>query len=642
MRTHRTHLVLAPWSTATPVLDAGKLAAVRVEPVLRRRKGALLLDVTLADGDALTVIPAILVEPAQVVARERDPLIWPAGTPGGDLFTAALMQRIVPHLERLVLGGEDVQEQVLTFAPCAAFDAARAAGCLGAAPLRDALTRLAPYRYAARFVARRRVRIDAADATGGWAVLRERAAVTVAAAAQNAVLAAWYGAAPIAEGEGDVAIVGPRAAADAPVIVRLDTDAQTRVDVVDPLPLDVDLSFDPAEGPAARWFAIERTREPDVRTARCAARVPAGGSAGRIAIVLGRSDASVCPGADTDEAAALAAALCAEGFAADIVEDDALEGADLVHLIGTRDGRRARRVVEAARERGVPVAVHAHAEAAERGGWWGAEVTRFCFEYADDERDLARYLQLLAQRALTVGTIGPHEPYAPPHAAPADAAAALCAADVVYAASDAEADALRALGRRGPIRVVAPLVPAQVEPAAAGALVGPDPFVLVHAPIAPDRNQLAVARACAQADVPLVCAGPVADAAYLERVREYGGAGLVLLPEPAPALAQTLRAAAAVVVDAAWVGDGAARLAAAAQAGAQLVLADRRPFAAGGASVRRVDPADLDALTRAIGEAWDAALRASRTAPAPLADLDPGTALRAIVTGYAAAAGPVA
>lgn len=638
MRTHRTHLVLAPWSTATPVLDAEKLAAVRVEPVLRRRKGALLLDVTLADGDALTVIPAILVEPAQIVARERDPLIWPAGTPGGDAFASALTQRVLPHLERLALGGDDVQEHVVTFAPCAAFDAARAAGCLGAAPLRDALARLAPYRYAARFVARRRVRIDAADAIGGWAILRERAAVTVAAAAQLPALTAWYGAAPVAADDGDVAIVGPHVASEAPIVVRLDAEAQTRIDVVDPLPLDVDIAFDAAEGPAVRWFAIERAREPELRTPPHTPLAPVGGSAGRIAIVLARPDATVRPGADSDEAEALAAALRAEGFDAAVVDEDALAGADLVHLIGTRDGRRARRVVEAARGRGVPVAVHAHAEAPERGGWWGAEVTRFCFEYADDERDLARYLQLLAQRALTVGAIGPHDVYAPPEAAPSDAAAALCAAEMVYVASDAEGEAVRALGRRGPIHVVAPLVPAAEAPAAAGALVGPDPFVLVHAPIAPDRNQLAVARACAQADVPLVCAGPVADAVYLERVREFGGAGLVLLPEPAPALAHTLRAAAAVVVDAAWVGDGSARLAAAARAGAQLVIADRRPFAAPGASIRRVDPADLDALTRAIGEAWDAALRASRAAPPPIAGLDPGAALRAIVSGYAAAA----
>jgi hypothetical protein len=95
------------------------------------------------------------------------------------------------------------------------------------------------------------------------------------------------------------------------------------------------------------------------------------------------------------------------------------------------------------------------------------------------------------------------------------------------------------------------------------------------------------------------------------------------------------------VVDAAWIGEGGSRLAAAALAGARLVVADRRPFAAPGVTVRRFDPADAVALTRALGEAWDEALRSrGRTAPETLAALAPGAAARAIVRGYAAAAVP--
>jgi hypothetical protein len=91
-----------------------------------------------------------------------------------------------------------------------------------------------------------------------------------------------------------------------------------------------------------------------------------------------------------------------------------------------------------------------------------------------------------------------------------------------------------------------------------------------------------------------------------------------------------------VVVDASWVGDGGSRLAAAALAGARLALADRRRFDAPGVAPRRFDPGDAAALTRALGEAWDEALRAPlRPAPETVAALAPGSAVRAIVRGYA-------
>jgi hypothetical protein len=188
------------------------------------------------------------------------------------------------------------------------------------------------------------------------------------------------------------------------------------------------------------------------------------------------------------------------------------------------------------------------------------------------------------------------------------------------------------------VAVVPPLVES-AEPADVGVLVGPDPYVFVHAPIGPAANQLLVARAATAARIPLVVCGPVVDASYLERVREFGGRDLVIVPEPSPAVAAGLRSAAAVVVDAAWLGAGAARLAAAVVAGAQVVLADRRPFALPGVTPYRFDPADVAALTRALGEAWD---QARRQPPAPpreaVAVLGPDLVLRGIVRGYAEAA----
>ncbi len=646
MRTHRTHQVLAPWSTGTPVLDPARLAALRVEPVLRQRRPAFALDFYLAGADGGdTVMPGVLVEPAVVVERDRDPLIWPHGTPGDDAFARALAERVLPHLERLVLGGERAAEHVVRFAPAPRFEAARAAGCYGAAPLREALVRLAPYRYARRFARGRSVHIDAPDAVGGWLLLRDLGLVTVAAARRDPAALAWYGDAPPAADDGlppDVAIVEPRATATArPACCGWTPTADGGSTVVDPLPLDIGTCFDPAAGPARRWFAVAAAPEPAPRAPREPASPATGGSAGRIAVVLGRADGLSQPDADTDEARALVAALAAEGFETRLAAGpDDLAGADLIHLVGTREGRRARLVVEAGRRAGTPVAVHAHDEDAASRGWWGAAVTRYCFEYGADERDLRGYLDLLAHGAVSIGAARSDAPYAPASAAPDEAASALRDAAVVFAASEAEAAAIRRrTGRRGPLVVVPPLA-ALAAPAPVGALVGADPFALVHGPIGPLGNQLPLARCAADAGIPLVVSGPVADASYLERVQEFGGADLIVLPgEPSAALAAGLRAAAAVVVDPAWVGAGGSRLAAAALAGARLAVAERRAFTVPGAAVRGFDPADTAALTRALGEAWDDALRApGRIAAETVAALAPAAALRAIVRGYAALA----
>ena len=618
---------------------------MRVEPVLHKRRPALLLDLYLAGAAGHTVIPLVLAYPAAIVERMRDPLLWPHGTALDDAAALALAERVLPHLERLVLAAEPIVEHVVRFRAAPAFEAARAAGCLGAAPLRDALLRLAPYRYARRFVRGRTVRIDAADAVAGWALLRDAATVGVVAPEREPAAAAWFGEPPRAPERAEVAIVGPAAGPGAAsIVIRLDpaAEAEHRVGAVDPVPLDVDIVFDPAEAPVRRWFAVERAPEP-VRRARAALpRGAAGGSAGRIAVVLGRSDAAALPDADADEARALVELLAAEGFDARLVEPEALPGgSNLIHLVGTREGRRARAVVEAGRRAGIPVVVHAHDEDARGGGWWGAAVTRFCFEFADDERDQNRYLAMLAARAVSVGEAVADRPYAPAAAADDDADAALREAALVFAATEEEAQGLRVrTGRRGPIEVVPPLA-AAAEAAPIGHLVGPDPFVLIHAPIGPLANQLPAAHAAALASVPLVLAGPVADAAYLEAVRAVGGLGLVVLSgEPRPELAAALRSAAAIVLDAAWIGAGGARLAAAALAGTRLVLADRRRFAPPGAEPRRFDAASVEALTRALGEAWDETQRA----PAPLdprviAGLAPSAALRAIVRGYAGLAG---
>lgn len=643
MRRHRTHEIITPWSTGTGAYDASRLAAVRIEAVLRQRRPALALDLYLCGDGGDTIVPLVLVDPAAAIERDRDPLVFPFETPADDRFALDVAQRVLPYLEQLILRGERIVEHVLFLADAPRFRAARAAGCFGAAPLRDALARLAPYRYARRFVRGRTVRIDAPDATGGWAMLRGACAAGVTDAARDAAASAWYGEPPPAIESPDVCIAGANAdAGGAPCVLRLDAAAAAHasgaIEVIDPLPLDVGLVFDPAEGPVRRWFVVERAPEPMLGAATVELRTSRSTCAGRIALIAGRADAQLRPSADADESAALAAGLSAHGF--EVVEVQLpleLDGSDLVHVVGAREGRRVRAIVERARRAGIPVAVHAYDEDAAGGGWWGAEVARYCFEYGGDDADVTAYLAMLAGRAVSAGDISAARPYAPELAAVDDASVALREASIVFVATDAEADALRRrTDRRGPIHVVAPLAP-QAELAPVGRLVGSDRFALVHAPIGPIANQLLVARCAADAAVPLVVTGPVADASYLERVREFGGSGLVVLAgEPSPPVAAALRAAAGLVVDAAWVGDGGARLAAAALAGARLVVADRRRFDVPGVSVRRFDVAGAVALTRALGEAWDEVLRgAAPVTPATRAALSPAAVVGTIVRAYA-------
>ncbi len=305
----------------------------------------------------------------------------------------------------------------------------------------------------------RTVSIDAADAVGGWAMLRSGCNAGVAARCRDGAAVAWYGEPPEAPRRADVAIVdGDADPGDAACVLRFDAEGPGRIDVVDPLPLDVGMSFDPAEGPVRRWFAVERALEP-AQPPSPLAHVAAGGSAGRVAVVQGRADAHRLPSADTDEAAALIDALAAEGFTPYLAAGaEEIAGADFVHLVGVREGARAREVVQAARRCGIAVAVHAYEETAEDGGWWGAAVTRHCFDYGSDERDVESYLELLARRAVSIGAAGADAPYAPPSARPEDAAVALREADIVFAASEEEADAIRARrGRSGPIAIVPPL-----------------------------------------------------------------------------------------------------------------------------------------------------------------------------------------
>jgi hypothetical protein len=282
----------------------------------------------------------------------------------------------------------------------------------------------------------------------------------------------------------------------------------------------------------------------------------------------------------------------------------------LVHLFGARPGAHARRVADWAGAARKPFVIQALHEAPAAGGYWGAMVTPYCFGYSADERSVGTYLDLLARGAVEVDGVNPTTPFAPVPAGLPEAERVLALADVVLVNSARERELVAGLRTRRPTYVVPPLPLALAAPAPVGAHVGSEPFILVHAPVGPEANQLMLARAAGEVGVPMVIAGAVADPAYAERLREFAPQTVLLLGEPSPGLVAGLYRCAAVVADAAWTTRGHGRLMTAAAMGAALVCSQRRWLDLPEHGRWTVDPADVRSIARGLGSAWDAAARA--------------------------------
>ena len=651
MRTHRVFPALQPWSTRTDLLrdlvSGDHLATARIEPVTRSREAAAFADLHFTDGERSVTVPLVYLDLAQLDVRELDPLIFPYHLLGlvPDARARDIVERMAADLERRFVTREFERETVISYRPDALFDAARAAKLFGAAPLSETLPRIAAAIYARRFSAGKRVAAYGPDAVELAAFTRAGATSTLAfGTGAEGVADRWYGnveaAAPGAAF--DVLIgSGPSPDATGTAVIRLDADAAgLRVGAASPLPADLMVAFDIPPAPGTASFAVTCSREPFTRDApEIAIAPPTGGSAGRIAVVV-RPDASAVPDADTDEARALATGLCAEGFTAEVVCGiDALEAfaPDLVHLMGSRPGGYARRVADWASSHRKPLAVHAYYEAPAHGGYWGAMVAPYCFGYSGDDRSVSSYLELLARRGVDVDGIGAGSVWAPPIVDVGESEAVLNSADIVFVNSDRELAVVKAFRTHRPSFIVPalPLEPGPRSPIAA--LAGNDPFVLVHAPIGPDQNQLMIVRAAASMGVPFVLAGPLENPVYAERLREFNPELTIVLGEPAPGVLAALYRAAAVFADASWTGRGHARLLTAAAMGAAVVRPATAWLNLPEDDVWVVDPADLASVARGMGEAWDAAVRRDprieRSAGAARQLL--GTAVGSIVAAYA-------
>lgn len=640
------------------LVRAQTLAAVRYEPVLRQSRAAGVLDLTFIDDAKVFVLPLVYIDNVNVIERESDPLIWPAPVHEalGDDVTDSIAEVFMPWLYSYVISRQLNEELINIFATGEGretFLRARSYGFLGAAPLAEVVAQTAAYVYALRFVRNRSVGIlDAGGATG--AALLGRYAREVCAdlgdQARNAAAALWYGV----DVFGRVDIHGRNvllssdpakipAAFDGVSICTGASGDGFAVQATAPVPLEILFSFDPQDGQLLGEFRVKAPPTGHYRLPRGgAAPPPAGGSSGRILFALPPRYERI-PDADSDSALELARHLRAEGFQVDVaISPHTLELSqyDIVHIFSAGYVDDAAAFSQAARAAGVPVVITAHLEDIADRAWWGAHVTPICFKNVADEQSLRNYAGLLVRRRLSTAEYTPDERQAPAPDFEEKVGRLLRGANVVFVSGEEERNLVAGrFGRTGPSLTVAPYINTGLSPEDMEAVIGYDDFVLSHAPIEQRSNQLILARAAQRAALPLVIAGPVADADYLERIREFSDARVLLVPDPTEAQLTALYRRARVFADVSWIGVGLRRIAQAAASGCALVVPQQsyavRLWSPG---LWVVDPASEESVAVALGDAWahvaESPAAIHETSDRITAACDPFQAIVGTLAGY--------
>ena len=652
MRTHTAFGELArPFGSGSlgETVVADSLIAARFEPVVRAGKGCGVVDLIFRRDGRNLVVPLVLIDVVMLEARERDLLVWPESMSEGTIDEFAIAARIENWVAELFEERRLNAESWKIFgddADGAIFASAREAGFLGAAPLEVVARRAAPYVFAMRHVRGRDVRITARDAALGASIL-ERVARRVEIVSEDAAGVAWY-APHTAEGSAQILIVD-RSHSDngdqaADVTIDLDAGGGTRIEPAPVVPLDVMFDFSGTVRRGEPSFGIRARRSRNLEDPVTTEGDAVGGSSGRILFVL-RHGARRFGGADVDYAETLAGAMRDEGFTVGIIEDPA-EIVDfqpnLIHAFGLADSALAATCQRAAAAMQVPFAIHPFYDAAGHGGYWGATVTPYCYRFMQDEAMVRTMLDLVAEKRLAVNDICADAPYHPTNTRwEQDARAAVSGADVVYVTGPGELAAVRQLGIEGEALTVLPPVPHSGAAAAIDAIVGSEPYALLHAPIESTQNQLQAVRAARIADLPLVLAGPVADPDYASLVRAFANERTVIVGEPDAATLEGLYRGAHVFLDASWVGCGLARAAKAVSRGAALAISARLPGSDLGleAFTSDVDPARPETIARGLADAWyrrqeePEAFREAQRAFVLRAEVREVT--RRVVTGYA-------
>jgi hypothetical protein len=630
------------------------LTTARYEPILRGAFGAGQVDLVFESAQRCAVVAGIRLDAVQLLVRERSPLIWPSAVAAvlGEEACDALETAILPWLRSVARAQSMSREIVEHFSQSDRFARARAGDLVGAAPLARTLPLMAPFVYARRFARGAAIRLECRHASLGQAVLCDLAASIERepGPASAAFEDDWYGVRRAGAGAGgaaDVLIVERGDPGGAPIVIELAPDlggTAPRVEIPSPVPWDVLFSFDAADAPSVGAFAVSAP-QPSLREPRSPVSAPVSGvSAGTIAVAVG-AEALAMRSSDVGEAEVFRDRLGAEGFEAALVtevDDPALRGAQLIHIIGGRYERHTLLFARFARENGIPFVFDVPPEPSPLRP---LEMTFVLMHRrALDDAQLAEYIDGYESER-----VEPGESEGPSRAEEDGLRAAFreqaAAAQAIFCIAEDRAALVAALPAAADrIFTRGAFAQAEAAPTAIGHLVPSAPFALVHGEIAVPLNALYVAVAAQRRNVPLVIAGPVYDVDCLQILRGSAPAAIILA-DPDEATIAALYRSARLWVSAAPRPRSAAPLVRAVDCGALPVVVGGSPFARiAGVDAPTFSARAIDDCAEVLARAIDASDRLERVA-ALRARLngrrDPATAFGAVMAGYLHAATPV-
>ena len=658
MRSHRDWPLLQIWSRQRHLkawVKAENLRIARLEPVIIKNTAAAVLDLRFIHNAVGVSVPCCIVDFKALETRTQDAIIWPFAvahmSKDEDLYEIEAL--LADWLRAVSAGTGFPSELVRRFGDGdQSFEAARYARLLGAASYADIKQELAAAHYSARFVPGKQVLCASAlpNVAALLAPSAIRSAIVNLAAAEHAVLTNWFGCEFLTEfapaNPANLAII----AGDESMLIDQVAPGARVIDVCGIMPGEA-ISVAPAHalddlvrlceaGEAAMTTRVAARPAPH-RSLLSEVPVPTGGSHGRILFVL-REDGLRGPGSDTDEAYALRTLLMAEGFAVDVtVRPDLYDPADydVVHGFGLLSAAATAALFARAERVNVPTVLTALFEDVADAGWWGARASRSLLDLAGDEESSQRVLKLLSDRLVYVDNVSANERF--DNGEEASRKALLRSADLVITHSEKEREAIEGYAQRSEMLAVSlPLVFRDHAYTSVAHLVPDQPYMFVHAPVEARHNVGLVLYAASALDIPCVFAGPILDRRLYRHMASRISPNIVMVPEcSTPELAAMMESA-AVYLDAAWVGDGSARILKSLLHGAVPVVAQPRLLEDSiEAQVVRVDPASFDSLRNGMSEAWqragtDISLLASRRIHAMY---DADAVFKATVAAYVAA-----
>lgn len=621
MRTHDDHGEFQLWAGCVPAIAARPehLAVVRFELIQREGYDLGWLDLTFAAADRTAVVPGVLVDLVTAARSDVSAFLWPrdSGSVVDEAGAYDLARLLLPHVLLLTRARVVPLEQVIRLAGCAAFDAARAAGELGAAPLGVAIARMAPWIAAARLAHRGPVAVAGDDAPLGSAVLRRFGLTALGSCDPQA--AAWYGLAPAAAADGvpEVSVAANEGDLDprAPIRVLLAPPAQREAwdgrPIVAPLPLDVAFSFDPDDGPVVGEFWVQAPRRPaeTPRNRRALAR----DVALRLTFIV-RDDFAGAPDADTDELGELAVRARDAGATVDFARADSIDALPphtLAVAFGEVTDRRFRGAVEALQRRSRPF-VAGLQPLAPYADWHEAALFDGVKRPLDSAM-LERYVRAYEAHGFAVEGVALTEPPRDEAAHVRFAAALAAATAILVSVTDSFETFRTTYGVTNvPLRAMLPLVPFDGGAGEVTTLCGTAPFAFAHAPAAPRSGLLTAALALRDTAIPFVIAAPVADLDYATTLRRVAGPRTIVVTDASEALLEALYRHAALFVDASLRPRGLARIFRAVRGGALTTTFAASPaarFAGEGNTIGRIAVAEL---RDTVVQLWHAPQRANR------------------------------